>query len=106
MLYSSLTLSLPNNSAQNLLRNLRSQFVISFSERLQSIKSNHLKKACTHCFVDQIFTLSIKMTRFKNLQVTNIITLNSHLVSGSVSTKSNVYVKKSTSRDFIGCRDL
>lgn len=50
-------------------------------------------------------TVLIKVTCFENLQVTNIIVLNAHLISENVSTKSNASVKEGTSRDFIDYRD-
>ena len=105
MLYSSLTPSLANNSAQNLLRNLGSQSVVSSSSRPQLIKFNRLRKTCAYCSADQVSAPSIRVTRFKNLHVTDIIALKPCFVSGSTSTKSSVSVKKSTGGDSIGCRD-
>lgn len=106
MLYSSFTPSLINNSAQNLLRNLRSQSVISSPGKPQLIKSNRLRKAYAHYFADQVFAPTIKMTHFENLHITDMITLNPCLVSGSAHTKSSNSVKKSIGRKFIGCKDL
>lgn len=105
MLYSSLTPSLANTLAQNLLRNLRFQCVISFPDRPQLIRSNHLKKAYAYCSADKVSGPSIKVTRFKNLYVTDMIVLNPYLISGSVSTKSSVSIKKGTGGDSISCRD-
>ena len=106
MLYSSLTPSLANNSAHNLLRNLGSRSVISFPGRLQSIKFKRLRKTCAYCFADQVFASSIKVTHFENLHVTDIIALKSYFFSRRARTKSSVGMKKGTGGNSIGCRDL
>ena len=67
MLYNSFTPNLLNNAVQNLLRNLRSQLVISLPERLQSIKSNLLRKTYAHCLVIQVLTSLISVMCFEDL---------------------------------------
>lgn len=106
MLYSNLTLSLANNLAQNLLKKLGTQSVMSSFGRSQSIKFKRLRNACTHCSVDQVSASLIKVTCFKNLYVTDMIVLKPYFVSGKASIKSSVSVKKSISGDLIGCKDL
>lgn len=80
--------------------------MINFLENQQLIEFNHIKKTCAYCFADQISAPLIKVTRFKNLQVTNIIALSSYLICKSASTKSSIIIKKSTGGDFISYRDL
>lgn len=79
---------------------------MSSPSRPQSIKSNHLRKACAYCSADQVSAPSIRVTCFENLHIINIIALNPCLVSGSAGIKSNVSVKKGTGGDFINCKDL
>lgn len=67
--------------------------IISF-KKLQSIKSKRFSKICAHFSTDQVSAPSIKMTCFENLYISNLIALNSSLVSGNVSTKSRMKVKK------------
>lgn len=106
MLYSNLTLSLANNSAQNLLKKLGTQSVINSLGRSQSIKFKRLKNACAHYSADQVSIPLIKVTRFKNLYVTDMIALKPYFVSEKASIKSSVSVKKSINGDLIGCKDL
>lgn len=91
-----------NKAVQNLLRNLGSQLVINSLERPQSIKSNLLRKACAHCSADHVYAALIKVTRFKNLQVTHIIALYFSFDRGNARTKSRVSVKNGTGDDSIG----
>lgn len=70
------------------------------------MKSNYLRKAYAHSSTNQVSISSIRMICFQNLYVTEIIMLNSSLVSGNTSRKSIVKIKKGTNKDFIDCKDL
>lgn len=58
---------------------------------------------CAQFSADQVFIPLIKVIRFENLHVTDIMTLNFSLVNGSASTKSSVSVKEKIGGDSIGC---
>lgn len=55
---------------------------------------------------DQVFAPLIKVIYFENLHITDIIMLNLLLVSGNISIKSSVKVKKRIVKDFISYKNL
>lgn len=95
-----------NKAVQNLLKNFEFQLVINSPWRPRLIKSSLLRRTWVHYSTDQVSAHSIRIPRFENLQVIDIIALYFSFDRGSASTKSRVSVKIRTGDDSIGRSDL